>query len=73
MTTEHSYLVPNNPKSAVGDNATLAHFEKAEWLQVFESNKQVFAQPQKNWKFSAAHRRTYSGTIAITCTIHLLD
>ena len=39
ITTEHSYLVPNNPKSAVGDNVTLAHFEKAEWLQMFESNK----------------------------------
>ena len=30
ITTEQSYLVHNNPKSAVGDNVTLARFEKAE-------------------------------------------
>ena len=39
MTTEHSYLVPNNAKSAVGENVTLARFETAEWLKVFESDK----------------------------------
>ena len=39
MTTERSYLVPNNQKSAVGDNIIYDRRDKAEWLEVFENNK----------------------------------
>ena len=39
ISREQAYLVPNCPKSAVGEDATLAPLEQAEWLRVFETNK----------------------------------
>ena len=39
FSVEKAYLVPTNPKSAVGEDVTIAQLEEAEWLKVFETNK----------------------------------
>jgi hypothetical protein len=39
ISQEPAYLVPTNPKSAVGEDVSLARVERAEWLRVFETNK----------------------------------